>query len=110
MSVAIRFDADQVRSLNHTVIGAAYMGVGTAFDEPVRHLFLENLTDVLVMVSFDGITDHFPLPSNAFFSLDVTKNKNIENGFFIGAGQRIYVKGAPTRGIFYVTAIRDEPE
>lgn len=103
---SIRALFEPLRSLAAGGIGAAYMGIGTAFENPVRVIFIQNLTDQTVMFSFDGVDDHLPLPSNGFFLLDVTANKSINN-FNIAEGDRVYVKqlGVPTTGSVYVTIV-----
>lgn len=101
--LAIRLGFEPVRSLDFTSIGAAYMGVGTAISHPARQIFIQNLTDATVMFSFNGVDDHFPLPSNGFFLDDITSNKSLGQGFFLGEGERLYVKevGTPTSGSVY---------
>ena len=105
MSLAIRLMPEPVRSLAFGSIGAAYMGIGTTFTEPVRIIMIQNLTDTALMFSFDGIYDHVPLPREGFILLDVTANKTTDHGFFIAEGTRIYVKEivTPTTGSVYVT-------
>lgn len=106
MSLAKRFNPETVRSLGSGLIVAGYTKIGTAFSSPVRILFVQNLTDANLMFSFDGVNDHFPLPSNGFLLLDVTANKTLEHGFFISEGWLVYVKqlGAPMSGTVYVSA------
>jgi len=106
VSLSIRFVPEALRSIAFGSIGAAYMGVGTAFDNPVRILFIQNLTDAGLTFSFDGVNDHFVLPDNGFLLLDVSANKTNERGFFVAEGQRIYVKelGTPTTGSVYLSA------
>ena len=105
MSLAIRFVPEPIKTLAAGSIGASYMGIGTAFDNPVRILFVQNLTDAGLMFSFDGIDDHFALPSNGFLLLDISANKTTERGFFLGEGQRLYVKeiATPATGDVYVS-------
>lgn len=106
MSLAIRLLPETLRSLAFGSIGAAYMGIGTAFDKPIRIIFIQNLTDTLLMFSFEGVNDHFPLPTNGFMLLDVTANKTREQGYYVSEGTRIYVKEivTPTSGTVYVSA------
>jgi len=103
MSLAIRFRFDEQRSLAFGSIAAGYMGVGSSLNKPARQIFVQNLTDVLLQFSFDGVTDHFPLPSNGFLVLDIAANKTQSNGFFLAEGERLYVKqvGAPSSGSVY---------
>ena len=106
MSLAIRLMPETLKELAFGSIGAGYAGVGTAFDKPIRILFIQNLTDVTLLFSLDGVNDHFPLPTSGFLLLDVTANKTLEQGFYIAEGQRIYVKnsGVPSSGSVYVSA------
>ena len=97
---------EPARSLAFGSIGAGYMGVGAAFDRPIRLIILQNLTDALVWLSFDGINDHVPLASISYIILDVTANKAVDQGWFIGEGTRVYTKrlsGVPGSGAVYVT-------
>jgi len=99
---------EPVKSLAFGSIGAAYMGVGTAFSKPIRILILQNLTDGIVWFSFDGVNDHVPLASISYIILDLTSNKGSGGGWFIDEGTRVYVKqlgAAPTSGSVYVSAL-----
>lgn len=105
-SLAIRFAAEPVRSLAFGSIGAGYTGVGTSLVNPARQFFIQNLTDSTLMFSFDGINDHFPLPSNGFFLNDISSNRSTSiQGWFLAEGSRIYVKqlGVPSMGAVYVS-------
>ena len=105
-ALAIRLAPEPVRSLAFGAISGAYMGIGTAFSHPIRIIMIQNLTDVSLMFSFDGVDDHVPLPGSGFLLLDVSTNKGTSNGFYIAEGTRIYVRdlGAPaTVGSVYVS-------
>lgn len=111
--VAIRFTAEPVRSLAAGSIGAGYTGVGTPTSNPERQFFIQNLTDALLMFSFDGVNDHFPLPSGGFLLDDVSSNKVApSDALYLAEGTRLYVKqiAAPTTGsvyfsVFYAAAL-----
>ena len=106
-NLAIRLTPEPIRSLAYTSIGAGYMGIGTALSNPSRILLIQNLTDVQLLFSFDGINDHIMLPSDGFLLLDVTANKTNNGGAsYIGEGVRIYVKevGTPSMGGVYVSS------
>jgi hypothetical protein len=105
MSLSIRFLPETCRSLAFGSVGASYIGIGTSFTRPIRMLMVQNLTDVSLWFSFDGINDHFPLPTDGYLMLDITANKISSQGFFIAEGQRLYVKdlGIPSSGSVYVT-------
>lgn len=103
-SLSIRMRAEPVRSVAAAAIGAAYMGVGTAINHPARQFFVQNLTDVSLMFSFDGVSDHFPLPANGFFLSDIMSNSSISQAFFLAEGDRLYVRefdGLATTGAVY---------
>jgi hypothetical protein len=107
MNASIRLLAEPVRTLAFGSIVAGYTGIGTGLTNPCRIVFIQNLTDSLLMFSMDGVDDHFPLPSNGYMILDVTGNSNTNlQGFYISRGQRFYVKqiGVPTSGSVYVSA------
>jgi len=106
MSLAIRLQADPVRSLAFGGISGVYAGIGTSIDKPARMVLLQNLTDALLMISMDGVNDHIPIATNGYIILDITANKTIDTGFFIAEGQRFYVRdegAAATLGSAYVS-------
>jgi len=107
MAQSIRLVPETLRSLAFGSVGASYMGVGTAFDNPIRIIFIQNLTDVTLLFSWDGINDHFRLPRDGYLLLDVSANKNREHGMYISEGTRIYVKedGTPTSGTIDVSVL-----
>jgi len=104
-SHAIRLTPEPVRSLDFSLIGAGYIGIGTEITNPARILRIQNLTNALLMFSYDGVNDHEPLAANSFLLLDITSNKSREQGYYLAEGTRIYVKrdGIPTDGSVYVT-------
>lgn len=105
-SLAIRLKPETVRTIASAAIDGTFMGVGAALTRPIRVLFLQNLTDVILMFSFDGVNDQFPLPANGYVILDVTANKTIDSGFFLAEGERLYVRefaGNATTGDVYFT-------
>ncbi len=106
MSLSIRLFPEVLRSLGFASIGAAYMGIGSPFNNAIRIFHLQNLTDATLLFSWNGIDDHEILPPNGFLLLDVTSNKTISTGCFFAEGVRIYVKqsGVPTSGSVYLSA------
>jgi len=106
-SFSVRLLAEPLRSLAFGSIGAAYMGVGTAFDHPIRMIYMQNLTDVNLIFSLDGINDHFVLPDGGYMILDITANKTREQGWYIAEGQRLYAKeevASASSGNVYLSA------
>lgn len=104
-SLSIRLEPEEVRTLPYSSIGSSYMGIGTAMSRPIRIFLLQNLTDTDLMFSFDGVTDHLPLPNNGYILLDITANKTREQGYYLAEGTRLYVKEitTPTAGSVYLT-------
>ena len=74
-NLSIRMRFEDLRSLASGSIAAGYTGVGVRVSHPVRQFFIQNLTDALLLFSFDGVNDHFPLPANGFYLSDITSNK-----------------------------------
>ena len=106
-ALSIRLLPDELRSLGSGSIGAAYMGIGSAFTQPIRIIHIQNLTDQTLIFSFDGINDHQVLAANGFILLDITANKTREQGYYISEGTRIYAKEesvTPTSGNVYISS------
>jgi len=113
MSLSIRFRIEPVRTLNFSVINGTYMGVGTSLTNPARQIYIQNLTDVILMFSLNGIDDHFPLPANGYFLNDITTNKTNTQGFYLAEGERLYVKALsvnPTFGDVYFSVMYGSEE
>lgn len=96
-----------MRSLGFASVGAGYTAIGTASTDSSRILLVQNLTDKLVIISHDGVTDHYPLAAQGALIFDLTTNRTADaSGAYIASGTRIYCKHsgvAPTSGSVYVT-------
>jgi len=103
--VSVRLLAEEVRTLAFGAIGAGYVGVGTAIENPARMILIQNLTDENMMFSLNGVTDHFAMLEQSQMILDITSNKTIEQGFYLAEGQRLYVRqlAAPGSGAVYLS-------
>ena len=103
---SIRIKPEEVRELGFATIAAGYKAIGDQLEFPSHLLYIQNLTDASVWISFDGQTDHFPLVAGSFLLLDITSNKSNQIGFFIAEGTTFYAKqlGVPTSGSVYVTS------
>jgi hypothetical protein len=105
-NLAVRLMPEIVRSVAFGTIGAAYTGIGTAMTRPIRIFLLQNLTDKLLLFSFNGIDDHLPLPTNGYVLLDISANQSFNQGYYLAESSRLYVKqdtAAPTAGAVYLT-------
>ena len=106
---SLRLQADPIHSLVFSSIGAAYMGIGTAFDESARMVYISNLTDATLMFSWDGVDDHFPVYGCSALLLTITQNnEHVSESFSLPALSRLYVKQLeiPATGTVYVTHFR----
>ena len=54
--------------------------------------------------SFDGINDHFVLPTLGQLIIDVSSDEFQENGFIISNQTQMYVKGTVASGSVYISA------
>jgi|RhiMetdeSRZDD1v2_1073273.scaffolds.fasta_scaffold02819_7 hypothetical protein len=107
-NLAVRVMPEPVRSTGFASITATYTGIGAPFDNPVHWFMVQNLSDQPVMISWDGINDHFPLPINGYVIMDVASNKTLTGGsFMVAQGTRFYVKtlgvALPTVGSVYLS-------
>ncbi len=104
-SLSVRLQFDPVRSIGYASISGTYAGVGSTLTNAASQIFVQNLTNAILMFSFDGVNDHFPLAANSFFLDDIGSNRAIAQAFFLAAGERLYVKtiGSPTSGSVYFT-------
>ena len=105
-SLKIKFDT--CRSLAFGSIVAGYTGVGTYLAYPARMVIIQNHTDASVWFSEDGIADAFPLLPNGQLVLDLATNKTQDQGLYMDAGSRLYVKrlvGVPSSGAVYFSVI-----
>lgn len=106
-NLSIRVLPETVRSIAFGSISGTYAGIGTPLDNPIRWFMLQNFTDVPMMISWDGVNDHFPINATSYVIMDVASNKSVNGGvFMIAAGTRFYVKqlsGAAASGSVYLS-------
>jgi hypothetical protein len=103
-NLAVRIYPEVLRTLAFGAISGTYAGIGAALLNPARIIYLVNTTDVLLTFSFDGVNDHFVIPSQSYILIDVTSNMTLMGGALaVAQGQRIYVKGAPGAGTVYLS-------
>lgn len=105
--LSLRIAFEPVRSIDFGDISSDYAPIGSPTVNAARQIFIQNLTDALLMFSLDGIDDHFPLPAQGFFLDDITTNKVQTQGFYLGGNSVLYVKqiDAPTTGSVYFSCI-----
>ena len=109
-ALALTFKAETLRTLGFASIpNNSYVdaNIGGPFINPIRQIYIQNLTNQQLTYSFDGVHDHFVLPTMGFLLLDITANKTHQGGWWVAEGSRIYVtyQGvAPSSGAAYVSA------
>ena len=73
-----------------------------------RYLKFTNLTNATLMVSWDGIHDHFIYPPDSFDVIDVTAMRARYDGAFGSIGTQFYVRyvGDPAgSGLMYLSVL-----
>lgn len=105
---AIRLRAEALRSVDYLDLSSTYRAMGDPFENSARIIHLQNLTDVIVIYSLDGVTDHGVIAAGGFVLLDCTSNKTSDQGMYIAQGTTIYVATitgaiAPTSGDVYLS-------
>lgn len=106
MPLGIEIRVDALRTLAFGSISGTYEPLGVQFANPMVLLMAQNFTDVQLTYSFDGITDHFVLPSGGQVIFDAGSDKaNNTNGLYFSTGTQMYVKGSPTTGNTYITTM-----
>ena len=108
-NLAVRLFPEPLRSLAFGSVSGTYARIGTPLAFPSRIFWLQNLTDVSVFISLDGITNHMYLISGEAFILDNTSNKtNVGGSLCFAQGTQFYAKddgGAPTSGQITITTL-----
>ena len=107
MAIGQDVRCDALRSLPAGSIVAGYTPIGTPFGHVGRMLLVSNFTNADLMVSFDGVIDHFPLKTNSDVIFDLTTNQFGTQGFFLSVGTQMNVKliGVATTCSIYVTLL-----
>lgn len=105
---AIRWAAEPMKVTGFAAIAAgatAYVAAGSLLNS-ARQILFNNLTNGFLIISLNGIDDHFVLPAGAAFFNDVCSDRTEQSGAFVVAlGQQFFVKysgAAPTTGNFYI--------
>jgi len=104
MAFFVDMHADALRTTAFGAISGTYAPIGTPFNHPTRLMIAQNYTDVQLTFSFDGIVDHFVLPSGGQLILDVSSDEFQGSGLVISVNTQMSVKGSPTLGNVYISA------
>lgn len=109
MDNAIRVRFEPLRSLAFGSISGTYAAIGTALANASHLIKVDNLSDVTLTISFDGVNDHFIIPTQAGTILDLSSDRVDPAGkLFLSAGTIVYVKQTatgPSTGSVYVSTM-----
>jgi hypothetical protein len=101
-----RAKMEPLRSLAFGSISGSYATLGTPTANPVRLFCITNDTEGDMILSIDGINDHFFLKAGSFKLFDIQSNMSPEkeSKFVFDEGTQFYVKQstAPVSGAVYV--------
>jgi hypothetical protein len=102
---AIRAKFEAVREAAFGSITTSFTVVGIPIAPAVRHCIVQNFTNVILdfSISQEGTVHHFSLAPSVAYVFDVTANETTTEGFFLGAGQSLWVRyrtGAPATSGF----------
>ena len=100
---------EPVRTITSGALTINYQAVGGPLLDSSHMVIFQNGTNGNVMISWDGINDHYPVFSGAFVLLDVATNRTHQAGaFLIPTNTQFWAKwiavpGGPT-GSVYITS------
>lgn len=88
---------DELRSVAAATVPAAYATAGSTIGDPLEYpavaILFQNLTNVTLVFSDDGVRDVFKLPQGGQFVLDCGSNKsNLTGWLAYGEGTQWYVR------------------
>lgn len=108
MSVKIRAEFEELRSIAFGGISGVYASLGTPINNSARILYFLNITDSSVLVTDDITKDKLVLPANGgFFIVDLMANSSKE-AWGTQKGKQYYVKeldATTTSGSVYLTVM-----
>ena len=105
---SIRAEFEEIKTLGFVAMGPGYVAIGAPLEHPSREMLIQNLTDVTLTFSDDGITDKFKLPRMSYREVDYTANKSQTQGFYGGKHVQWWVKedsASPTKGEVCISSI-----
>ncbi len=86
----VRFDA--VRTAAIGVITSSYTMFGLPFAHAMRVLHFTNDTNGTYMISFDGVTDNFPVLAEGFVLYDLTSDQDANESFRYQNGSQMWIR------------------
>lgn len=103
MAYTTRLEWETLRSIDSATFTGSYQALGTPLAHPAYKCKLVNNSNVLVLISNDGINDKDVAPGNSFWLYDEGGG---ERGLFPALPQntQIYIKGSAGVGIVYLVS------
>lgn len=91
MGYTARVQWENIRSVNSTAFNGTFQALGAPLQFPSYKLKMVNNSNVLVLVSIDGVNPIDVAPAGSFWLYDETATTNHEG---MSAGTQIYVSGS----------------
>jgi hypothetical protein len=105
MAIQLDLRAKPLQTVAFGSISGTYTPFSSAsFGSPIRIMIVQNLTNTILTYSFDGVVDHFVLPTLGQLIIDISSDEFQGNGFIVSSSTIMYVKGSPGSGSTYVSA------
>ena len=98
------------KNMNFSVVAVGYLAIGDSLDTSARALLFQNDTDVKIWITDNPLEDQLPLSSGKSLILDISSNKQSDEGFVAARGKQFYVKayaGLPSLGDIHITPMID---
>jgi hypothetical protein len=103
-------EIDACKTMGFAGVGAGYLAIGTPLDNTSRALIIQNDTDVKIWFTNNPLINKLPLAAGKSLVLDISSNKQSDEGFIAARGTQFYVKAyaaLPGSGDIHITAITD---
>jgi hypothetical protein len=93
-----------LRSLDTSTLSGGFLPVGSPLVNPCRIIKFTNLSNVNLIISWDGVTNHDILPAGGFVLYDIATNHETSAPFDVSAHTQFYVSAAAGVGLVYISA------
>lgn len=103
-------EIDECKTMGFASVGAGYLAIGTPLENTARALLIQNDTDAKIWITNNPLIDKIPLAAGKSIILDISSNKQSDEGFVAARGTQWYAKayaGLPGSGDIHITAITD---
>jgi len=94
MANGLRIIPEALRVRESSGFNGAYQALGTPLSYACCLVKIVNNSNVLVTISWDGITDHDVVPGNSFALYDVCSDAGSQRGLYVAQGTQFWVKGS----------------